>query len=282
MKASWGTYAAAIERAVKKMDDMKFFKRLEERDASLWKTEPEHVAEINQRLGWLDGPQFALENAGRLAAFAAAVSADGYKKAVLLGMGGSSLAPEVLQTIFGVKDGFLEILVLDSTDPRRIREIEERVAGTKTLYIVASKSGTTIESATLFAYFCDTVKSAAGEAGKHFIAITDPDTLMAKTAAEKKFREVFVNPADVGGRYSALTFFGLVPAALAGVNIQTLAERALEEKRNIFGDAPAASKKAALLGAAMAVLASEGRDKVTIVTNETWSAFGDWAEQLIA
>ncbi|MDQ7033845.1 MAG: hypothetical protein Q9P01_03120, partial [Anaerolineae bacterium] len=197
---------------------------------------------------------------------------------VLLGMGGSSLAPSVLFRAFGKQDGFPSLMVLDSTDPTRIRTVENAIDISKTLFLVSSKSGTTIETLSFFKYFWQ----QTGAKGAQFIAITDPNTPLALLASEKKFRDLFLNPADIGGRYSALSYFGMLPAALMGLDLDKLWDNARlmidASHENILGLYHPGISLGALIGA----LSHEGRDKLTIYTSQSLVAFGDWVEQLIA
>jgi hypothetical protein len=203
------------------------------------------------------------------------VRAAGYRRAVLLGMGGSSLAPEVLRATFGVRPGFLDLSVLDTTDPATLLAVDRSLDLDQTLFLVASKSGTTIETLSHFAYFWQ----RSGGRGTQFVAITDADTPLEALARERGFRRVFINPPDIGGRYSALSYFGLVPAALLGVDLGALLDRAarLAEACVTPQDNPGAQLAAALAGAALA-----GRDKLTLILPPELVAFGDWVEQLIA
>jgi len=234
--------------------------------------------EIVRRLGWLDVVKSMKKEIGNLTGFAEEIKKEGFEKVLLLGMGGSSLAPEMFQAVFGNKKDMPELLVLDSTDPLRVRDVENKLKIEKTLFIVSSKSGITIELVSLFKYFFAKVK----EKKRQFVAITDPGTPLADLARENNFRRVFLAPEDVGGRFSALTFFGLVPAALIGVDVAAVLESAEKMTARTSPIISAADNPAALLGVAMAVLAEEGRDKLTVVTEARLESFGDWAEQLVA
>ncbi len=197
-------------------------------------------------------------------------------------MGGSSLAPDILRETFGKIEGFPKLHVLDSTDPEQIRDLENQLDIARTLFIVASKSGTTTEPDAFYRYFCDRVSKAIGasNSGRNFIAITDPGTQLETEAKAQNFRACFLNDPNIGGRYSALSFFGMVPAALAGYNINLLLDRGLgamaaNDKTVATKDAPGAK-----FGAAIGGLALQGRNKLTIVTHPAVEAFGAWAEQL--
>jgi glucose-6-phosphate isomerase len=199
-------------------------------------------------------------------------------------MGGSSLAPEVFRKTFGVADGYLDLAVLDSTDPAAVLAYAAKFDPRKTLYLVSTKSGGTVETFSFFKFFYNKTVEAVGadNAGEHFIAITDPGSGLATTAEQYKFRTTFLNDPNVGGRYSALSYFGLVPAALIGVNLHLLLDRAHTAMVGCDGCVEAGKNMCAMLGAAMGVLANEGRDKVTIITSPAIASFGDWVEQLIA
>jgi len=252
------------------------------REASAWSTDPGVQRKINNRLGWMSSPQLMVDSVPRLREFAAAVKRDGFTDAVLLGMGGSSLAPEVLRAVLGSAPGWLRLHVLDSTDPAAIRAV--RTASERTLYIIASKSGTTIEPNSLAAHFRDQlVRNGIARWQRQFVAITDEDTALDRLARSEQFRDVFVNPSDIGGRYSALSFFGLVPASLMGQDIETLAGwgvTMLAAAEPGFGDGSA--NPAVALGLAIGAAAHAGRDKMTLIVPPPLEPFGLWVEQLIA
>jgi glucose-6-phosphate isomerase len=251
-----------------------FFERLQARDASLWSSDPDIQALIRQRLGWLTVYETMAGSLPQLTEFAGWVQSLGFRQAVLLGMGGSSLAPEVFQRTFGAAPGFPELIVLDTTDPAAIIRVENRVDIPSTLFIVSSKSGTTIETASLHRYFAERTIDATGDTGAldNFVAVTDPETVLHRAAREQGFHRVFVNPPDIGGRFSALSFFGLVPAAAIGIDVNRL----LESAAAVHGPAAAA------MGQRLAGLAREGRDKLTFLAAPGLESFGAWAEQLVA
>jgi transaldolase/glucose-6-phosphate isomerase len=258
-------------------DGAAFVRRLAARDSGLWTAEEQARAEIADRLGWLDLPEKMAPRVGELVAFADEVRAAGYVRVVLLGMGGSSLAPETFSGVFGTQPGFPSLNVLDSTDPAFIATEERAAPLEQTFFLVSSKSGTTLETSDLFAYFW----ARTGGRGAQFAAITDPGTPLAALAAERKLRRVFESPPDVGGRYSALSYFGLVPAALIGVDVGAVLERARGMARACLAKEPAGNP-GAQLGAAFAAAFRAGRDKVTIVTSPEVASFAAWAEQLLA
>jgi len=279
----WGSYAPVIAQWIERSRKTSLVQRLWEKDASLWAADTAPQREIRNRLGWLDVVSPMKELAGDLALFSKEIKEVGYSQLLLLGMGGSSLAPEVFQHVFGPKAGYPKLLILDSTDPERVRDVEKAIDLQKTLFIVSSKSGGTVELISFFRYFFDKVRSARGEnAGKHFIAITDPGTELETLAKTNHFRRVFLAPEDVGGRFSALTYFGLVPAALIGVDVSRLLDGAWRMMEKVSPNSGVSENAALTLGIGMAVLAEEKRDKLTILTSSTLRSFGDWLEQLIA
>ena len=259
-------------------------RRIWERDPDLWKPgDAGHAAVIRNRLGWLDVPVTMRERLAELTSLADAVRGAGFADCVLLGMGGSSLCPEVLRTSFGPFEGFPVLHVLDTTDPDAITALERRLELDRTLFIVASKSGTTLETVSHLAHFWEAVTAAAvTDPGAHFVAVTDPGTPLAATARERRFRRLFENPPDIGGRYSALSFFGLVPAAVMGLDVTRLLERAIAMRERCSAGTPPAENPALELGMAMIRHHGAGRDKVTILTSPQIGAFSLWAEQLIA
>ena len=244
--------------------------RLWDRDGTLWA--PGGTPEVTDRLGWLDIAERLANEVDDLRAFAAEVRDAGITDAVLLGMGGSSLGPEVFRRSYG--EGAIRLHVLDTTHPDAIRAARDALDLSKTLFIVSSKSGGTIETMSQFKYF----HSLQGD-GAHFVAVTDPGTSLAKLGAEHGFRRVFENDPDIGGRYSVLSYFGLVPAAIAGYDVGAViatAREAMEECRR-EQDNPGLA-----LGAALGELALQGRDKLTFTVDDPLDSFGLWAEQLVA
>lgn len=251
--------------------------RLWKRDHALWKPDPEEIAD---RLGWLDSAATMPASFGELEAVAEDVRAAGYTHALLLGMGGSSLAPEVFRKVFGVADGYLDLAVLDSTNPEAVLACAERLDPRHTLYIPATKSGGTVETLSFLKYFYRRAAAALGAgASEHFAAITDPGSGLADLAAELGFRHTFLNDPDIGGRYSALSMFGLVPARLVGVDVDLLLQRAraAAAECTVVADNPAAE-----LGAVMSAAFATGRDKITLIMSPAISPFGAWVEQLVA
>ena len=274
----------AIVDRLAEFDRQRFGERLFAHDPTLWKDGAEHADIIANALGWLTVADDMQQKCSDLSGFAAQVGAEGYRDAVLLGMGGSSLAPETLLRTFGVADGFLGLHICDSTDPAAVRAVEAAIDISRTLFIVSSKSGGTTETASFHAYFYERARELLGadQAGRHFVAITDPETSLHHEALAQDFRAVFLNPPDIGGRYSALSYFGLVPATLIGLDLQRLLDRAVHVAAVCRGDMPAREHPAFKVGVALGELARAGRDKVTFFADEPIASMGAWLEQLLA
>ncbi len=275
-KLALGIYHGAVEEAIDRLDEQLANARLWNKDGSLWKNHAPTIDKIAKRLGWLDIATTI--DRERLTALQESVRGGQWRHVVLLGMGGSSLAPEVLARTFGRQAGFPQLIVLDSTDPARISQVEDAIELEKTLFVVASKSGGTVETLALDHYFWE----KTGGAGDQFIVITDPGSRLEQVAKQAGVRDLFLNPADIGGRYSALSYFGMVPAALIGLDLEGLWERADTMLGAIGAGIPAHYHPGLLLGAVIGALALQGRDKITIYTSESLRSFGDWAEQLLA
>ena len=271
----------AVDDAAKRVEKDKFAERIWKKDASLWKSDDAHAKIIKNALGWLEVAERMTERAPEIVEFANSVRGE-FAHVVVLGMGGSSLCSEVLRRLYGRREGWPELLVLDSTVPEAVMQLEAKLDLAKTLFIVASKSGTTTEPVMFHRYFYDRVKSVKGDrAGENFIAVTDPGTQMVADAERDRFRKIFLNMADIGGRYSALSYFGMVPAALMGVDIVTLLDRAMHAAHTAI--VPAVRKNpAALLGTVIGALAAQGRDKLTLITPAPLDTLGLWVEQLVA
>ncbi|MCC6763879.1 MAG: bifunctional transaldolase/phosoglucose isomerase [Deltaproteobacteria bacterium] len=282
--AKLGASDRAVRATLAKMDEAKLPERLWKQDPTLWKADdPAHQAEIKIRMGWIDVADLMLGEIDELTAFADEIRKAGFTRAVLCGMGGSSLAPEVLRRTFGVAKGYLDVQVLDSTDPAAVATLERWSDPAKTLYIVSSKSGGTTEPNVFFQYFYDRVRAARGDqAGQHFVAITDPGTKMEARAREHGFRRIFLARPEIGGRYSALSHFGLVPAALMGIDVAKLLQRAKRMMLACGATVPASQNPGLYLGAVIGTLAKAGRDKLTFVIDRKLDTFGYWTEQLIA
>jgi glucose-6-phosphate isomerase len=249
-------------------------RRIWAKDFTVWRGDP---TEITDRLGWLTVHQDMHDRLPELDRFASGCSSDGLTHAVLAGMGGSSLAPEVLRETVGVAPGGLDLVVLDTTHPDQILAVERSLPLDRTLFLVASKSGTTTETLSHFAYFWEKVPD-----GSRFVAITDAGTPLEALASERGFRRTFLNPPDIGGRYSALSYFGLVPGALIGADLDGLLHRAAGMAGACGPQAQSKDNPGAWLGATMGEAALTGRDKLTLVLDPTVRSFGYWVEQLIA
>ena len=274
-QATAGAFDTAVAQRLAQLEDAHVPRRIWDRDPTVWKDDP-GTPEIADRLGWLTVVGAMLDETATLTAFAAEIRAS-CDRVVLCGMGGSSLAPEVLRRTFGSARGHPSLVVLDSTDPRAVAAA---AAGdlTRTLFLVSSKSGTTLETDCFFRYFWERARGR----GDQFVAITDPDTPLARLARESGFRQAFLNPPDIGGRYSALSYFGLVPAALLGIDVRRLLQRAQRVAEACAREVPAVDNPAARLGAILGAAAMDGRDKLTFVLSPGIASLGLWAEQLIA
>ncbi len=275
-----GKYQRRVKRRVSEWQDGQFSSRLWKRDPTLWGSADE--PELADRLGWLELPHSMEKQAGELQAFAEKVKGDGMRHVVLLGMGGSSLAPEVFQRTFGNAPGYPELRVLDSTHPAAVKSIEAQIDPARTLFLVSSKSGATTETNSFFYYFWHKLSGITARPGAHFVAITDPGTALEKLARERNFRAIFSAPEEVGGRYSALTVFGLVPAALIGVDISEILSRARRMSEACGSTVPESSNPGLVLGAVLGELTLAKRDKVTFLCSPSLAAFPSWLEQLIA
>ncbi len=278
-----GSCGAVLDSTLKTLRAKRFVRRLWANDPALWRRDPVHQDVIRNALGWLSVSERQRGQAPSLRAFADEIRDAGFRHLLVLGMGGSSLCPEVCRMTFGVLRGRPELHVLDSTVPSRVRSVEARVDLARTLCIVASKSGSTTEPLAFQKYFFQRMREAKGDrAGENFIAITDPGSLLEQTARTLKFRRIFPGVPDIGGRYSALSNFGMVPAALMGVNVDVLLSRAERMRLSCDAPVPAPDNPGVMLGAALGALAKAGRDKVTFILSPTVAALGGWFEQLIA
>jgi transaldolase/glucose-6-phosphate isomerase len=281
--ASLGSYQGDFEAALKNLDKDKFVTRMFKKDPTLWKDDSESAQIIANALGWLTVAETMQPHIKELQAFADDVRKAGFEFAVVLGMGGSSLCPEVLSRTFEKKEGYPQLYVLDSTVPGAIRHLEQKINVAKTVFLVASKSGDTTEPQMFYRYFHDRVKRLKGDtAGENFVAITDPGTQLAKDAVHHHFRRVFLNMHDIGGRYSALSYFGMVPFAVMGGDLQKFLDRAIHAAHACAGAVGINENPGARLGAALGALANAGRDKLTLVTPAPLGSVGLWIEQLIA
>lgn len=281
MKAqfSLGTYQASVDAALDELKNDQIIARIWKKDHTVWQPDP---TEISNRLGWLHSPETLLEQVEELNELSASVRADGFTNVLLLGMGGSSLAPEMFYKIYRQEADGLALAIVDSTDADAIQAHQASVDLRKTIFIVATKSGGTAETLSAFKYFYNQVSELVGadQAGKQFIAITDPGSKLVEIANRFGFRNTFINDPNIGGRYAVLSLFGMVPAALIGIDIATLLSRAAKASTNAkMNDADNLGAK---IGVVMGVLAKAGRDKITFISSPAIAPFGDWVEQLIA
>ena len=276
-----GGYLPYVESALAGIEKDNVIERMWRKDHTVWKPDP---TEITDRLGWLTVTELMEDQVRPLRAFADDIMTAAYGHVVVLGMGGSSLGPEVLKRTFGSASGYPELIVLDSTVPASVLAVTEAIEPGKTLFLVSSKSGSTLEPKTLYAYFRELVERAVGPgaAGQNFVAITDPGTPLETLARRNDFRNVFLNPPDIGGRYSVLSYFGLVPAVLAGIDIEEFLYRTERMREGCDPSVPAQDNPGVWLGAVIGALARQGRDKLTLVATSSVGSFGLWAEQLIA
>ncbi|MBF6600485.1 MAG: glucose-6-phosphate isomerase [Dehalococcoidia bacterium] len=278
MKFELGEHAGGVERRIEQLTAAGAPAALWSRSPAFWGDDAARQASVANRLGWLDVASRMRDQVAELRAFGEDVRGQ-FDACVLVGMGGSSLAPEVLRQSIPHRSGWPLLYVLDTTDPATILGVTRKINPARTLFFVSSKSGTTLEPLSLFAYFQALVAEAKGDAaGDNFVAITDAGTPLQDLAREHRFRRVFTNPGDIGGRYSALSYFGLAPAAATGVDVARLldsAKRAADAGRFAGSDA-------LRLGAALGELARGGRDKCTFIATPAIAAFGLWVEQLIA
>ena len=276
-----GSYLAHVETTLAELRTNNVIARIWRKDHTVWRPDPR---DIGNRLGWLDVIKTMRDQVPDLLEFAAEIKEAEFRHVVIMGMGGSSLGPEVLRQAFGSATDYPELIVLDSTVPARVMSVTSSIDPSQTLFIVSSKSGETIEMTSLYAHFRDLAEGRLGkyDAGASFVAITDEGTPLEETAQKEGFRRIFLNPPDMGGRYSVLSYFGLVPAAISGVDISAVLDRAERMREECSSRVPASANHAAGLGAAMSAAALMGRDKLTLVTSPTVASFGLWAEQLIA
>ncbi len=274
--------APAVAEVLRQLDSVNASQRLWEKDYTFWKADPAIGAKIQDRLGWLNVIATIENDLPDLRDFVDRVRMEEFSHVVLLGMGGSSLCPEVLRVTFGARDGYPRLHVLDSTDPATVQATERAIDMRRTLFLVASKSGSTLETLSHFHYFHEVVKGLVGEeeAARHFVAITDPGSGL--DSLDFPFRHVFLNPRDIGGRYSALSYFGMVPAALAGIDLNRLLDAAVRMATACGPGVAAQANPGMVLGAIMGAGANAGRDKMTIVASPPIASVGLWIEQLIA
>ncbi len=256
-----GAYKSAVQDTLQTLGQQRLPERIWNKDTTLWKSDPEIRKKILNRLGWLNIPEAMLTQVTGLKAFATLIKEAGFKDVVLLGMGGSSLCPEVLRLSFGIAESHPKLTVLDTTDPATILKAGRSLDLKRSLFLLASKSGSTIEMKSLYQYFANEIReNTTDPIGDHFIAITDPDSPLADLARVNQFQKVFIAPPDVGGRFSALTYFGLLPAAIIGIDTRDFLNRAIEMIEASSADIPLEKNRSILLGAILGTLGLAGRD----------------------
>ncbi len=280
---SLGAMQSQVDESLKGLNEKNLVRRIWAKDPTVWHQNPEHQQIIRNALGWLTISQEQLPQVARLQTVAKDIQEAGFQHVLLLGMGGSSLCPEVLRMTYGAIEGYPELHVLDSTVPSQVRSLEQHVDLSKTLCIVASKSGSTTEPLVFQKYFFERMRQVVGEkAGEHFVAITDPGSLLEGVAKQLHFRHILPGVPEIGGRYSALSNFGIVPAALMGLNIDQFLHQAERMRHSCEASVPAQENPGAVLGAVLGMLAQAGRDKLTFVTSPALWDLGAWLEQLVA
>ena len=276
-------YQNNIDSELNKFEEQNIVQRLFDHDHTIWSASPD---EISNRLGWLDSPSDVLENIEEINSFVSSCKKEGFKKVLLLGMGGSSLAPELFNQTFYEEGKGLELKIADSTHPDKVKELKEYFDPEQTLYIVSTKSGGTVETISLMNYFYNQCCEILGSenAGSHFASITDPGSKLQEMSNDLGFRKCFLNDPDIGGRFSVLSYFGLVPAALVGIDIKQLLDEIDKYKSQLTGCKIELNdlNNPVYLGVIIGSLADNGLDKLTFVISEELINFGDWLEQLIA
>ncbi len=277
IKFNLGKYEIDFSKKLDELKEKNIVSRIWDKDYTVWRDNP---TEISNRLGWLDCSDVAKTKFDEIAQFVDEIKSEGFTHALLLGMGGSSLAPEVFKKILGVESGYLDLSVLDSTHPDQVESMIDKFNSKKTLFIVSTKSGGTVETISFMKRFYNTTISSVGKdnVGNHFVAITDPGSGLEQMAKDLNFRKIFINDPNIGGRYSALSLFGLVPAALIGVDLNKfigLVDIAIAESKS-------EENSTAKIGVALGTLAESGVDKVTYILSNEYKPFGAWVEQLIA
>jgi transaldolase/glucose-6-phosphate isomerase len=279
---SWslGGYAPQVADRIASWQEARVADRFWRSDPTLWPAAP--PTDVGDRMGWLHLPERMHHELEELLAFAEQVRARGTRFIVVLGMGGSSLAPDVLARIFGHRAGYPELVVLDTTHPEGVTALSRRIDPLRSVFVVSSKSGTTTEPLAFYRYFRSVLLGAGADPGPHFIAITDPGTPLEQLATDEKFLAVFRALPTVGGRYSALTHFGMVPASLAGIDVRSVLDRAWTMAEGCAASVPVAQNPALSLGAVLGELATHGRDKLTFYASPGLAPFPDWVEQLVA
>ena len=278
----FGSLQKNVEATLAQLQPSNVIDRLWKKDYTIWRSEEVHRKSILNRLGWLHSVDLMRQNNALVRHFAGEIRDAGFTHVVVLGMGGSSLCPDVCRATFGSEAGYPRLLVLDSTNPVSVQRIENSISLRTTLFIVASKSGGTTETNMFYKYFYGKVTEVKGDdAGSNFVAITDANTQMEKIAQEKKFRKIFLNPEDIGGRYSALSYFGLVPMALIGMDVSKILDSAVSMANSCVSPV-IKENPAAILGVTMGEAFKAGKDKLTFIASKRIETFNYWTEQLVA
>ena len=282
MECRLGPFNERVSTAIEEAASADLSKRIWRKDASLWTNDEAGQKIIKNSLGWLTVPDEMIGVVNELSEYAEAVRGRGFQTVMVCGMGGSSLCPEVLGKTFGRQNGFPQLLVLDSTDPDVLNDLLEKVELEKCLFVIASKSGSTTEPNTFYKFWYDQISKRVATPGENFIAITDPGSPLVETAAALGFQRTFLNQADIGGRYSALSYFGMFPAALMGIDLKQFLSRAKEAEQLCSAVMPPGKNEALQLGITIGECALAGRDKLTLVTDDRIATLGLWIEQLVA
>lgn len=282
MEVNLGSLETQVSGAIQDAERSELVKRIWRKDAALWKDDEASQKIIKNSLGWLTVPDEMIAVVDELTEFAELIRSRGFQTVMVCGMGGSSLCPEVLAKTFGRQPGFPQLLVLDSTDPDVLADLLNRVELETCLFIIASKSGSTTEPNTFYKFWYDQLSKRVDSPGANFIAITDPGSPLVETAAKLGFQRTFLNQSDIGGRYSALSYFGMVPAALMGIDIRQFLAQAKEAEQSCSAVMPALQNFALQLGTIIGECANAGRNKLTLVTDDRIATLGLWIEQLVA
>ena len=282
MEYALGEIAERVTQAVEGAATEDLARRIWRKDATLWKDDEASQKVIRNALGWLTVPDEMIGVVDELAEFADLIRQRGFQTVMVCGMGGSSLCPEVFARTFGRQPDYPELVVLDSTDPDVLADLLKRIDIQKCLFVIASKSGSTTEPNTFYKFWYDQLSRHTASPGANFIAITDPGSPLVDTAASLGFQRTFLNQVDIGGRYSALSYFGMVPAALMGIDIRKLLSNAKEAEQSCAPVMPPAKNPALQLGIIIGEAANSGRNKLTFVIEESIATLGLWIEQLIA
>ena len=282
MECALGKLEQRTDQAIQAAAAEDVVKRIWRKDATLWKDDEASQKVIRNALGWLTVPDEMIGVVDELTEFAELIRQRGFQTVMVCGMGGSSLCPEVFARTFGRQPDYPELLVLDSTDPDVLADLLKRIDIQKCLFVIASKSGSTTEPNTFYKFWYDQLSKQTDSPGANFVAITDPGSPMVETAAKLNFQRTFLNQADIGGRYSALSYFGMVPAALMGIDVRRFLSNAKEAEQSCAPVMPPAKNPALQLGIIIGEAANSGRDKLTFVIEKSIATLGLWIEQLIA